>query len=286
MPILIRNILITIIVYWLFSFLRDFFYITKEDKKENRAAKIWAAKQQKNIVSTDIENWEEAEKQLKEESMKFIRLCIIIGIFVIGAFVLIYGGTMIIKINNNIVTAYQNTEKSLADLETEYQCRYALIDNFVSIIKEIKEFELYAMEFEKEIYIQTAEQKANATKLNLSIPEQIKEKNKKEDKLTTVISALLEKVLVMAQHYPQINDPQIKDRIHTIEALNSLKQDLKQIEKNVLYSRQQFNNNVNDYNIQISLFPANIIAKNINYKKIDYFETVDEEAEKDVKIKF
>ena len=218
--------------------------------------------------------------------MKFLGIGLICSIIILALFSLLYSSGMVIKIFNQIVNAYQNTQESVANLDTEYQRRYALVDNLVKIVKETKGFEQYVMNFEKEAYIQVAEAKASATKLNIAIPEEIKNKIKKENDLTNIISILLDKLLVMAQHYPQISDPQLKDHQETIKSLQQLRQELKDIEQNILNARKELNQFIKIYNVQINIFPANIIAKIQNYNKLDFFEIINEEVKKDVKIQF
>ena len=212
-----------------------------------------------------------------------IGVCIIL---VLTLFVGIYSAGMGTKIYNQIVNAYQNVKESIANLETEYQRRYALIDNLIVIVKETRSFEQYLLNFEKEVYTQVAEAKASATKLDVTLPEESKKRINKENNLTGLVTALLDKILVMAQHYPQISDPQIKEHTETIKSLQQLRQELKDIEQNILNARQELNRVTKLYNVQINLFPANIIAGIANYKELSFFEVIDEKARKDVKIKF
>ena len=218
--------------------------------------------------------------------MKYWSIVVFCVIFVLTLFVGIYSTGMATKIYNQIVNAYQNVKESIANLETEYQRRYALIDNLVIIVKETKSFEQYLLNFEKDVYTQVAEAKASATKLDIVLPEEVKRRVKKESNLTNLVTTLLDKILVMAQHYPSISDPQIKEHTETIKSLQQLRSELKDIEQNILNSRQELNQTTKLYNVQINLFPANIIAKITNYKELSFFEVIDQEAREDVKIKF
>lgn len=191
-----------------------------------------------------------------------------------------------VTIYNNIVTAFQYSEKSLGDLETEYQRRYALVGNLVAIVKEVKEFESELVGIEKEIYVKTAEAKASATKMDLSVPDGIKTRIKNENGLGNILTNALDKIMVLAQKFPEIKDPQLKDRNKTFESLETLRRELKDIEENILYARKSLNEYVRVYNQHISIFPANMIASNFGFKKLEFFNVIDEEAKKDVKVQF
>ena len=189
-------------------------------------------------------------------------------------------------IYNNIISAYQYSEKSLGDLETEYQRRYALVGNLVTIVKEVKEFESELVGIEKEIYVKTAEAKASATKMDLSLPDDVNKRIKNENGLGNILTNALDKIMVLAQKFPEIKDPQLKDRNKTFESLETLRRELKEIEENILYARKSLNEYTRVYNQHISIFPANIIANNFGFKKLPFFNVVEEEARKDVKVQF
>jgi len=65
-------------------------------------------------------------------------------LIVLGVIVLMLGLGLASSINlfasiyNGIITSKQSVHGSIADLETEYQRRYALVDNLVTIVKETK----------------------------------------------------------------------------------------------------------------------------------------------------
>jgi len=197
-----------------------------------------------------------------------------------------FGFGLYIKIYNTIVNSKQDCNKAVANIETEYQRRYALVDNLVSIVKETKIFETYLTGIEKEIYLKTAEAKASATKMDISLPDTIKDKIKKEDGLGSILTNAMDKIMVLAQKYPEIKDPTVKDRDKTFESLDKFRKELKEIEENILYSRKCLNEYVSVYNKNISIFPANLIAQWNNFKEISFFEVINEKAREDVKIQF
>lgn len=207
-------------------------------------------------------------------------------IFILSTCLIVKSINFYAKIYNKIIEVKELSSNALADLDTEYQRRYALVDNLVAITKETREFEQWLIEFEAQIYSEVAKAKASATKMDISLPQEIKTKIKKEQQLGMFLVNALDKLMVMAQRYPEIKDPQLKEHNKTFEALLTLRNELKSIEENILVSRKNFNSYVKNYNIIIKSFPANFIARTHSFGEIEYFEVIDIETKKDVKIQF
>ncbi len=215
-----------------------------------------------------------------------IKLCVFLTIgFLIFACISSAIG-LYFGIYNKIIGVKQSLESSIGDLNTEYQRRYALIDNLVSITKETKIFEEVLVGIEKEIYVKTAEAKASATKMNIQVPETIAKRISTENQLGAIITNALDKLMVMAQHYPQISDPMIKDRNKTFESLDKLRLEIKGIEGEILHARKTVNEYIRVYNSAILMFPGNLVAGQMGQTKTDFYDTINEEAKKDVKISF
>jgi len=196
------------------------------------------------------------------------------------------GISLYFGIYNKIIGSKQSVESSIGNLNTEYQRRYALVDNLVSITTEAKGFEEFLVGIEKEIYVKTAEAKASATKMDVKAPETISKRIKNENQLGSIITNAMDKLMVMAQHYPQISDPTLKDRNKTFESLEKLRRELKDIEEEILFARKTMNEHIRVYNNAILMFPGNIVSGTMGQTKIEFFDTLDEEAKKDVKISF
>lgn len=218
--------------------------------------------------------------------MKKLNFGLIFGAVFLIMTAMLFGGMLNLYTNiyNRMVASKQVVNKSVGDLDSEYQRRYALVENLVTIVKDTKGFEKYLVEMEKEIYIETAEAKAAATKMDISIPDTVKEKIKSENDLGHILTNAMDKLMVLAQQYPQINDPKVKDRDKTFDALKQLNIDLKNIEADIRYARQVLNEETRVYNQTIQSFPANLIAINSGFKEIPYFQVADEKVREDVKI--
>ncbi len=241
---------------------------------------------EKQCIETAQKYWSNISEFIKTKGDQVKKLHIV-GIFalvflVLSGWVFGKGLNLYADIYNQIVASRQAVNKSVSDLDTEYQLRYALVDNLVKIVKDTKSFEKYLVEVEKDIYVKTAQAKASATKMDISVPDTMKEKIQSENDLGHMLTNAMDKLMVMAQQYPQISDPKVKDREKSFEALKQLNIDLKNIEADILYARKMINERTRIYNQTIQSFPANIVAGHA--KELPYFQVVDQDARKDVSI--
>ena len=200
--------------------------------------------------------------------------------------ILFSGVGTVMTVYNTVVKSKVRVEEALGNLDSVYQRRYALVDNLVEIVKETKGFEKYQIEVEQTIYKQVAEAKAQATKLDIQLPDEVAQRIGRETKLNNMILQTLDKLLVLAQHYPTITDPVIKDRTATFTALKDLKASLQELEDSVQSQRQSLNASVRSYNQNIQIFPANVLAPKWGFTKLAGFEVQSLDARQDVRIKF
>jgi|SRR3990167_2731581 len=220
--------------------------------------------------------------------MKKIRVnspAVILGVVVLLGIGAVFSSVnILVAVYNTMVSSKMGAEQALSDLESVYQRRYALVENLVGLVKETKGFEQYQIEIEKELYPRVAEAKAQATKLNLTFPKESAQRMGQETTLHNVLLQTLDKLLVMAQHYPTITDPVLKDRTATFEALAGLKTSLQDLEVSVQTHRQNFNASVRSYNQNIRIFPANLFAASWGFAPLSGFEVLSDAAREDVRI--
>ncbi len=226
---------------------------------------------------------EQAERVLKHIPWRTV-IGISTALVVLG--ILFSSVSTVITVYNTMVTSRVSVERALADLDGEYQRRHALVDNLVTLVKETKGFETVLMEFEKAIYIETAEAKASATKLSLAAPTQTNKKLGKEDRLSATLSQFVEKFLVLAQHYPTIPDPVLKERTETFAALRRLGESLQALEQEILTGRKGLNESVRVYNQNLAIFPANVFAAKWGFTPLAGFQVLTDDARQDARIAF
>jgi LemA protein len=89
-----------------------------------------------------------------------------------------------------------------------------------------------------------------------------KDKIKNANKL----EAALAKLLVMQEQYPQLK---------ANENFQSLQQNASEMETQILIERRNYNEIVKEYNIQVKLFPKNIVAKIFRFSERDFYSNKD-----------
>lgn len=196
------------------------------------------------------------------------------------------GIKMYATIYNNLINTKQSVNRAVADLDSQYQKRYALVDNLVAVVKETKGFEKYIMDFEKEVYPAVAEAKASATKMDMKLPQKVAKRISSEAQLGNILTNLFDKIAIFAQKFPVITDPDLKSHDKTFRALDGLRLDLKNLEEEIRVARNNLNERVRVYNTLMEMFPANIVAGHHGFKHMEFFTALSEEARKDVKVEF
>lgn len=206
---------------------------------------------------------------------------ILLGISVVFSMV-----RTVVTTYNTMVSSQVAVQQGLNDLDSMYQRRYALVENLVEIVKETKGFEKFLIEVERGIYKEVAEAKAQATKMTLSAPNEAHQRIARESRMESLITQTLEKFLVLAQRFPVIPDPDVKDRTATVAALQELRTSLQELEADVQHHRKWLNDAVRVYNQNIRIFPANLFAKRWGFAELQGFEVMTPTAREDVRISF
>ena len=213
-------------------------------------------------------------------------LVISVVIFLLVAGAIFSAVNTLITVYNTIVQSKVRVERSLGDLESIYQRRYALVENLVVLVKETKTFERFQIEVEQDLLPKVAEAKAQATKLTVEFPTQVAQRLTQETRLSNFLLQTLDKLLVQAQHYPTITDPVLKERTATFQALDGLKTSLMELESSVQDHRKWLNESVRVYNQNIQIFPANLFAPTWGFTAMAGFEVLSPDARHDPKLAF
>jgi LemA protein len=179
---------------------------------------------------------------------------IIIVALVVLAFV-------VVGIYNGLVTLKNKVDEGWADIDTQLKRRYDLIPNMVEVVKGYAKHEKGTFE---------AVTKARSMAMGATTPE---EKAKAENMLTGTLKTLF----AIAENYPEL-----KANANFMELQNTLKE----IEEHIQLSRRYYNATVRDLNTKIELFPNNIFAGILGFKKREYFEIEREEERENVKVSF
>ncbi|MDO8265306.1 MAG: LemA family protein [Candidatus Parcubacteria bacterium] len=180
---------------------------------------------------------------------------------IVIALILGIAGLWLVSVYNRLITLRNRTQEAWSDIDVQLKRRHDLIPNLVETVKG------YATH-EKEIF----EKVSTARSLALGA-KTVGEKAQAEN----ILSGTLKTLFAVTENYPDLKASQ---------NFLALQQELSDTENKIQASRRFYNTNVRDFNIQIEVFPANLVAGTFNFKKQEFFE-IEEPAEKQpVQVKF
>jgi LemA protein len=167
---------------------------------------------------------------------------------------------LLISLFNRLAKQKVLVDEASSDIETFLKQRYDMIPNLVEIVKG------YA-KHEKDTFEKVTEMRSKAMSAG-----SLEDKMKYEKELTAGIT----QIFAVAENYPDLK---------ANENFKELQTSLKELEDNIQKARRFYNGTVRDFNTMIAVFPNNIMANILGYKKMPFFEASEEEKE-NVKIKF
>lgn len=189
-------------------------------------------------------------------------------IIVVVAFILILGGCGC-NGYNKLVNLDENVKNKWNNVQSDYQRRADLIPNLVSTVKG-------AANFEQTTLTQVIEARAKATSVNINADNLTPEKVQEFQQAQGQLGGALNKLLVVAEQYPQLQATQ---------NFRDLQTQLEGTENRIKVSRNDFNAAVQDYNATARRFPNNIFAGMFGFKVKQGF-TADAGSEKAPKVQF
>ncbi len=165
-----------------------------------------------------------------------------------------------ISVYNGLVKAKNRAEEAESGIDVHLNKRYDLIPNLVETVKG------YAKHEEG-----TLAKVIEARNMCLSA-KGLDEK----DRADNALSGTLKNLFALAENYPDL-----KANANFI----SLQESLNRIEEEILNARKYYNATARTFNDKIMVFPANLIASPMGFRKLDYVEVADEKKE-NVKVSF
>jgi len=165
-----------------------------------------------------------------------------------------------VAVYNGIISLKNRTQEAESDIDVQTKRRYDLIPNLIESVKG------YA-KHEKEVFTEVT--KARTEAMNAK---GMADKSEKEN----MLSQTLKSIFAVAENYPQLK---------ANENFLQLQGELTDTEDKIEASRRFYNANVRDFNIKIEIFPNNIMANMLGFKKFELFESANIEKEP-VKVKF
>ena len=160
-----------------------------------------------------------------------------IGVIIIWA-ILVYNGLVGLK---------NQVENSWRQIDVQLKRRYDLIPNLVNAVKG-------AMDFERDTLTKVIEARAKAVSAQGPHDKSAAE---------SVLSSALGGLFALFENYPDLKSNQ-----NVLE----LQEELASTENRIGFSRQFYNDIVEQFNTRQSVFPSLIIASLFGFKKADYFQ--------------
>jgi LemA protein len=176
---------------------------------------------------------------------------------VIGIIILLL---IIVVMNyNSLVKLRQRTKNAWSQIDVQLQKRYDLIPNLVDTVKAYAAHESSVLENISKlrtswVNAQTIDEKSNADKQ---------------------MSSALKTVMAVAENYPELK---------ANENFIQLQTKLSDIESQVAFSRQFYNDTVTKYNTKIEQFPSNIFAKIFGFQETTLYQVETAQAKNSVSV--
>ncbi len=165
---------------------------------------------------------------------------------------------------NGLIRLRNRTKEAWSDIDVQLKRRYNLIPNLVSAVKG------YAAH-EKKVFNDVTNARANALKAEEA--GDVKETAEAEKGLAGALKTLF----AVAENYPDLKANQ---------NFLDLQRQLTDTEDKIQAARRFYNGNVRDFNTKQEVFPTNLIASMLGFKKADFFEIGSEEEKETPKVEF
>ena len=168
-----------------------------------------------------------------------------IYVLIAAAFILLLSALLIF---NSLIRKKNDVENAFASIDVMLRKRYDLIPKIVETVKAY-------MNYERELLTEITELRIKALPQTLTAEERVQVENR--------LSARLTDLLVAVENYPDL-----KASTNFLQ----LQGTLNEVEEQLAASRRAFNAAVTIYNNSIEIFPSNIIASMMQYKRRSFFE--------------
>ncbi len=184
-------------------------------------------------------------------------LWIVLAVIVVVIFAIIGMYNSLIKLKNRVDEAW-------SDIDVQLKRRYDLIPNLIETVKGYAAHE------------QGTLQKVVEAR-NVAMQMQAGGDLKKQLEAENALSSTLKSIFALSENYPDLKANQ-----NFLE----LQRELSDTEDKIQASRRFYNGNVRDFNIKLEVFPTNVMAGILGFKRREFFEIGDEKQRENVQVKF
>lgn len=184
-------------------------------------------------------------------------------LIIIGILVVI--GVWLVAIYNGLVKANVRVDEAWSDITVQMKRRFDLIPNLVNTVKGYAKHEKSVFE--------------NVTKARSAVMDATEAGDvQRTAEAENMFSQTLKSLFAVAENYPDLKaDTNFKH----------LQEELVDTENKIQASRRFYNGSARDLNIKIQVFPTNLFANMLGFKKREFFEVENQsEVEKTPDVSF
>lgn len=171
----------------------------------------------------------------------------------------------LVAIYNGLIRSKNRVDEAFSDIDVQLKRRYDLIPNLVETVKGY-------LTHERETLVKLTEARTAAMAMHDRKDATIAQKEEAEN----MLSGTLKTLFAVTENYPDLKASQ---------NFLQLQDEISDTENKIQAARRFYNGNVRDFNIKIEVFPTNIVANSLGFKKYEFFQAEQSEKE-NVKVKF
>ncbi|MEA3292086.1 MAG: LemA family protein [Pseudomonadota bacterium] len=165
-----------------------------------------------------------------------------------------------VALYNRMVKRRNHVEDGWSGIDVQLKRRHNLIPNLVETVKRYASHEQSLLESVARLRTPSGAGEAGAT-------------GHDERELTRALHGLM----VQVEAYPELKAD---------ENFQQLQQQLEEIESDIQYARRYYNGAVREYNTLLQSFPANLLARQFDFREAEFFELEDDTARETPKVDF
>lgn len=176
--------------------------------------------------------------------------------------ILVVAGIWLWSVYNGLVTLNVRTDEAWSDIEVQLKRRYDLIPNLLETVKGYASHERDTLD---------SVTKARTMAMGAQTPVQ-------HAQAENMLSSALKSLFAVSEAYPDLKANQ---------NFLGLQHELRDAEDKIMAARRFYNANARDMNIKMQVFPSNLVANSLGFKKRDFFDLPDNDAaQQNIQVKF
>ena len=184
-----------------------------------------------------------------------------VGLWIVIIIIIIVVVLWFIFAYNSFIRLRNRVDNAWSQIDVQLKRRFDLIPNLIETVKGY-------MKHEKDTLKEITE--ARTSFMNAKNP-------KGMAKADGMLEGALKTIFAVAENYP---------KLMASENFMQLQEELSGTESKIAYSRQFYNDSVQEWNVKLQSFPSNLIGKLFGFTQREFFKTESEEERKVVKVKF